>query len=170
MMLEPGVLFALAGGGVLVAGISALVRRHQQRRAGRLLRADLPGQPGGLLRSTQFRLSGRPDELRELPDGRWVPVEVKSRSTPRAGPPDSHRIQVAAYCWLVEESTGRAPPFGLLRYGDGGEFRIDWTPALRREMIALRRELALPYDGRARPSPGRCVRCPWRTACDRAAV
>jgi CRISPR-associated exonuclease Cas4 len=161
---------ALVGGGILAAGAVALARRRAQRRAGRLLQADLPNRPGMLLRSPRFRIAGRPDELRVLADGRWVPVELKTRSTPRAGPPPSHRIQVAAYCLLVEETTGRPPPYGLLRYGDGGEFRIDWTRDLRQRVIDLRYELAAPYDGRALPSRGKCSGCPWRMSCDRSAA
>jgi CRISPR-associated exonuclease Cas4 len=164
------ILLALAGGTILAAGIVALVRRRQQLRSGRLLQADLPSHPGMLLRSPRFRLAGRPDELRVLPDGRWIPVELKSRPTPRAGPHWSHQIQVAAYCLLVEETSGRTPPYGILRYGDGGEFRIDWTPELRDRLLDLRREMATPYDGRALPSRGRCSRCAWRLSCDRAAV
>jgi CRISPR-associated exonuclease Cas4 len=164
------ILVGLVGSGLLAAGVVALVRRRQQRKSGRLWQADLPTSSGLLLRSPRFRIAGRPDELRVLPDGRWVPVELKSRPAPRNGPQASHRIQVAAYCLLVEETTGRAPPFGLLRYGDGAEFRIEWTPELRARLLDLRRELATPYDGRALPSPGRCSRCPWRRSCDRAAV
>jgi CRISPR-associated exonuclease Cas4 len=164
------ILVALAGAILLVAGIAELARRGQQRRAGELLRADLPDRPGIVLRSPHFRIAGRPDELRVLPDGRWVPVELKTRSTPARGPPASHRVQVAAYCLLVEETTGRAPPYGLLRYGDGGEFRLEWTPEVRRHLLDLRRELDAPYDGRARPSPGRCAGCAWRRSCDRSAV
>jgi CRISPR-associated exonuclease Cas4 len=144
--------------------------RRQLQSGGRLVRADLPHLPGMSLRSHRFRLSGRPDEIRELPDGRWVPVEFKSRSAARSGPPASHRVQVAAYCLLIEETTGRAPPFGLLRYGDGSEFRVEWTDAIRDDLVHLLRELAAPYDGRARPSRGRCARCAWRFACDQAAV
>jgi len=170
MISDAGLLLVLFGAVLLVGGIVALARRRQQRRAGRLLSADLPGRPGTLLRSPRLRLAGRPDELRVLRDGRWVPVEIKSRSTPRGGPPASHQVQLAAYCLLVEETTGRAPPFGVLRYGDGGEFRIEWTSELRQRILDLRRELAAPYDGRALPSPGRCSRCAWRMSCDRAAV
>jgi len=171
MIPPPWILVILAAGGIMfVAGVVALARRRQQQRSGRLLQADLPNHPGMLLRSPRFRIAGRPDELRVLPDGRWVPVELKSRATPRAGPPASHRIQIAAYCLLVEETTGRAPPYGLLRYGDGGEFRIDWTSELRHRVIDVRREMAAPYDGRALPSPGRCSGCAWRKSCDRAAV
>jgi CRISPR-associated exonuclease Cas4 len=161
---------ALAGGILLPAGAVALIRRREQRRAGRLLETDLPSRPGTVLRSGRFRIAGRPDELRVLPDGRWVPVELKSRSTPPHGPSASHKVQVAAYCLLVEETTGRAPPYGLLRYGDGGEFQLEWTPEVRNRLLDLRRELDAPYDGRALPSPGRCSGCAWRRSCDQAAV
>lgn len=164
------VLFGLAGAIILGAGLVALARARYQRRFGRLRWADVPGEPKLLLRSRRFRISGRPDELRILSDGRWVPIEVKSRRSPRSGPPGSHQMQVAAYCLLVEETTGRSPPFGILLYGDGGEFRIAWSPDLRQRLLDLRHELARPYDGRATPSIGRCSRCTWRGSCDRTAV
>lgn len=170
MTLENGVLLLVAGGLCVGVGAVALLRLRRQRASGHLLRSDLSDRPAPVLRSSRFRFSGRPDELRGLSDGRWVPVEVKSRSAPRAGPLASHRIQLGAYCLLVEETTGRAPPFGLLRYADGTEFRIEWDAHLRSEVLAIRRELAGPYDGRANPSPARCGRCPWRTSCDRAAA
>ena len=165
------VVATLAGLGVmlLVGGAVALGYVYRQRRSGRLLRSDARGT-GVLLRSPRYRLSGRPDELRELTDGRRVPVEVKSRPAPVRGPPRSHRVQVSAYSLLVEETSGRPPPYGLLRYGDGQEFRIDWTPDERADVLAVRRELSRPYDGRARPSPARCARCPWRASCDAAAA
>jgi CRISPR-associated exonuclease Cas4 len=169
-MIALWVLVALAGGILLGAGGTALIRRREQRRAGRLLQSDLPSRPGTVLRSARFRIAGRPDELRVLPDGRWVPVELKSRSSPRRGPPASHQVQVAAYCLLVEETIGRAPPYGLLRYGDGGEFRLEWTPEVRNQLLDLRRQLDAPYDGRALPSPGRCSGCAWRRSCDQAAI
>ena len=169
-MVSGWILFSLAGAIMAAAGIAELLRRWDQRRAGRLLQTDLPRRPGWVLRSSRYRIAGRPDEIRVLPDGRWVPVELKSRSTPRRGPPASHRVQLAAYCLLVEETTGRPPPFGLLRYGDGGEFRLEWNPAIRDHLLDLRRALDVPYDGRARPSPGRCAGCAWRRSCDRAAV
>jgi CRISPR-associated exonuclease Cas4 len=163
-------LLGLAGLLILGTAIVALVRTRYQRRFGRLRWADVPTEPKLLLRSPRFRISGRPDELRILSDGRWVPIEMKSRHSPRSGPPPSHQMQVAAYCLLVEETTGRPPPFGILRYGDGGEFRIAWSPDLRQRLLDLRHELARPYDGRATPSVGRCSRCAWRRSCDRAAA
>lgn len=171
-MVNPpiAVMLLSAGMAFLVGAAAVAYHRHRLHREGRWIGSDLPSAPGQLLRSSRWRLVGRPDEIRERPDGRWIPVEVKSRPAPPTGPPFSHRIQVAAYCLLIEETTGRPPPYGLVRYGDGQEVRIAWTPAVRAELLELRQELAVPYDGRATPSPGRCGRCPWNAACDRAAV
>jgi CRISPR-associated exonuclease Cas4 len=154
---------ALVGLGVVAWALRSLSRRRYDRSRGRLVAVDA-GRPA-TLRSERYRLVGRPDELREQPDGRLVPVELKSRTTPARGPSPSHIAQVRAYCLLVEDATGRSPPYGLLRYADG-EFRIRWDDAARRELLTVRAELLRPYDGRATPSAGRCARCPWYGVCD----
>lgn len=159
---EAALLLVLAGILLLLYAIS----RRSGRGPGRLRSVDLPSAPAQLLRSERWRLAGRPDELRELRDGRWIPIEWKSRAAPRGVPPRSHRVQLWAYCLLVEESTGRAPPFGRLRYGDGVEVDLPWDGEARRELRLLREEIARPYDGRATPSPARCRRCRYRSGCD----
>lgn len=162
---------AVLGLGVLLFAVAgrALAARQRERTHGRLVSVDRPGR-GAPLSSDRWGLVGRPDELRQLPDGRFVPVELKRRSTPPNGPPSSHRIQVAAYCLLLEETTGARPPYGVLRYGDGGEYRIAWDAAARSELSRLRAQVARPYDGRATPSPGKCRRCRWREGCDARAA
>ncbi|MGA9840065.1 MAG: PD-(D/E)XK nuclease family protein [Thermoplasmata archaeon] len=154
----------VVGAIVATVAVRTLLRRRRDRRFGSLVAIDAGASV--LLRSARYRLSGRPDVLRRRPDGRLVPVEFKSRPTPASGPFRSHRIQVAAYCLLVEESTGVAPPFGVLRYADGGEFEVPWDRAAREELLRLRFELDRPYDGRATPSRAKCARCPWRAVCD----
>ena len=151
--------------GLLLAvwALRALSTRRRDRQYGALVAADA-GSPTRL-RSLRYRIQGRPDELRQLSDGRVVPVELKSRVAPAGGPPRSHLAQVGAYCLLVEETTGRSPPFGVLRYADR-EFRVAWDGAARAELLALRREIDRPYDGRATPSAARCARCPWVGVCD----
>jgi CRISPR-associated exonuclease Cas4 len=149
---------------VLIAAAQALLRRRGDGRLGALVSVDAGSAV--LLRSSRYRLSGRPDILRRLPDGRVVPIELKSRPTPAGGPPRSHLAQVAAYCLLVEETTGVAPPYGVLRYSDGGEFKVPWGRVARAELLQLRAELDRPYDGRATPSVAKCARCPWRSVCD----
>jgi len=152
------------GLGLTVAAVRGLLARRHDRRWGSLVAIDA-GAPA-VLRSRRYRLSGRPDVLRRLPDGRVVPVELKSRATPRRGPPHSHQAQVAAYCLLVEEATGVAPPFGVLRYSDGGEFRVPWGPGPRHVLLTLRSALDRPYGGEATPSPAKCAGCAWRSVCD----
>lgn len=165
---------ALVAGVVAVVGIAlvawalrALSERARDAARGRLVAVDA-GRPW-TLRSERYRLLGRPDELRRLSDGRLVPVEFKSRSTPPRGPPPSHVAQVRAYCLLVEESTNVPPPYGVLRYADG-EFRVRWDGRARSDLLAVRAELLAPYDGRATPSPARCARCPWFRGCDARAT
>ena len=153
----------------LVGGRNAL-RRHHARRLGRVVGVDRSGRPGPTYRSERWRMSGRPDEIRERPDGSWLPVETKSGPAPARGPHPSHRIQVVAYCALLEEATGRRPPFGVLRYGDGTEWRVPYDAAARRWLAELREELDRPYAGAAAPARGKCARCAFREICDRSAA
>lgn len=154
----------VVGLGLFAGAARALLARGHDRRLGALVAVD--AGDAVLLRSPRYRLSGRPDMLRRGRDGRTIPIELKSRPTPPRGPPPSHRAQVAAYCLLVEEATGVSPPFGVLRYSDGGEFRVPWDRPARAELLRLRAELDRPYDGRATPSPAKCAGCPWRAVCD----
>jgi CRISPR-associated exonuclease Cas4 len=156
--------------GVLLAAaaLQLLSARRRDRAAGHLVAIDA-GRPL-TMRSERHRISGRPDAVRQLDDGRLVPVEQKTRTTPPRGPPRSHLVQVWAYCLLVEETQGVPPPYGLLRYSDGGEFRITWSASARAELLALRAEMDRPYDGRASPSPGKCAGCRWVRCCDARAT
>jgi len=161
---------ALVAGVVAVVGLAivawalrALALRHRDAVSGTLVAAD--AGHAWTLKSDRYRLIGRPDELRRQPDGRLVPVELKSRATPPRGPTPSHVAQVRAYCLLVEETTGASPPYGLLRYADG-EFRVRWDDRARDELLQVRAEMLERYDGQATPSPGRCARCPWVRVCD----
>jgi CRISPR-associated exonuclease Cas4 len=168
--IEVAAALGLLGLLLLAIGFGSALARRRGRRYGTLRSVDLPDRPGTALRSERWRLAGRPDELRERPDGTWVPIEIKTRSTPRSGPPPSHQAQVAAYCLLVEETTGRSPPYGVIRYSDGGEFRVVWDARARAWLWSLRQALDRPYAGAATPSPGKCVGCAWRDWCDRRAA
>jgi CRISPR-associated exonuclease Cas4 len=165
----PEVLAAI-GLVLLFVGIYSALSLRRSRRYGRLRSIDLPYRPGQYLRSERWRLAGRPDEIRERSDGTWIPIELKSRTSPSGGPPASHQAQVAAYCLLIEEATGRAPPYGVLRYSDGGEFRVTWDARTRDWLWSLRSSMDRPYRGEATPSAGKCRGCTWRAWCDRRAA
>ncbi len=157
-------LVVLIGAAAIGFALRALLARRRDRARGELVAIDAGDSV--TLRSARYRISGRPDALRRRPDGRVVPIERKSRSAPAGGPPFSHRVQVWAYCLLVEETYGAPPPFGVLRYGDGTEYEVRWEPAARAELLRLREELDRPYDGRATPSRAKCARCRWVAGCD----
>lgn len=164
-------LIVLGIGALLfVVSVRALAHRARGRRRGTLLSVDRMDRSQPPMVSERYRLVGRPDELRRSRDGAVIPVELKRRGTPPHGPPASHAVQVEAYCLLVEETTGRAPPYGILRYSDGGEFRIPWDGAARRRVFAIRAAVDTPYGGQATPSRSRCARCSWRNGCDARAV
>lgn len=148
---------------VVICAAAALRRRSREGRPGALLEVDLGG--GRPLRSARYRLAGRPDELRQAADGTWIPVELKHRPRPERGPFYSHTVQVWAYCLLVEETTGRPPSYGILRYTDA-EVRVPWDGAARGELLELRSRAIARYDGRADPTPRKCAGCVWTSVCD----
>lgn len=159
------VAIALLAIGGLVAALSvrALGERRRDRRLGALVAIDA-GRPA-VLRSERYRIVGRPDVLRQDRHGRTIPVEIKRRAAPRDGPFRSHKIQLWTYCLLVEEETGAAPTFGVLRYSDR-EFRVRWDAEARAELFAVREAALRPYEGEATPSEGRCRSCTWSEICD----
>lgn len=163
-MSEPLAALLLAVG-LLLAILCAveLSRRAREGRWGTLAAID-SGRPE-TLRSERYRLIGRPDIVRRRSDGRRIPVEVKRRAAPVTGPFRSHVVQVWAYCLLLEETDGRAPPFGILRYSDR-EVAVPWDGSARVELLAIRRAVDAPYDGRATPGPARCRGCRWAPNCD----
>ncbi len=123
---------------------------------------------GGMrtLSSARYRLSGRPDELRRALDGRVFPVEVKSTRSPRSGVPyHSHRIQLLAYCLLVEETYGRTPTHGILSYGDGTEIPVPWDAGARAELLGVLEAWRAPYLGEMDPSPPKCRACQFQGGC-----
>jgi len=159
---------------LLFAGVWLLRRADTLRRdtglpAGRVVSVDESGwaAPSRPLFSERYRLTGRPDYVvqhrRET-----IPVEVKPGR--RAGHPyDGDILQLGAYCLLVEETTGRAPSHGLLKYASG-VFRVDYTLALRRivleEVAAIRRDRSAQYVGISHQDTRRCRACGVRDSCD----
>ncbi len=120
--------------------------------------------------SNRYRLVGKPDYL--VRQGRMIiPVEVKSARLRGRPPHDSHKMQLAAYCLLVEDALGVRPDYGILRYADA-TIRLDYTDALRRELLAamtaMRRAAALPDIPRSHDDPARCHFCGYRESCDEA--
>jgi CRISPR-associated exonuclease Cas4 len=113
------------------------------------------------------RLTGKPDYLVEE-NGLLIPVEVKSSRAPSL-PHDSHIFQLAAYCLLVERTTGKRPPYGVLRYRDK-TFSIDYSATLQHELEqileAIHQQDKHGEAARSHHEPARCARCGYRNICD----
>ena len=121
--------------------------------------------------SNEQRLTGRPDYLVHSRQG-LIPVEVKSGAAPEQ-PYEAHVLQLAAYCLLVEEQEGRAPPHGILKYRDRA-FEVPYTRSLRAELLstldAMRGDLHARNVGRSHDEAGRCRGCGYRDDCDQRLV
>jgi len=116
--------------------------------------------------SQRHGLSGRPDAI--LVEGdHHIPVEMKTGRTPR-GPLFSHILQVSAYCLLMEEEYGKAPPHGVIRY-EGTSHEIEYNEDLKRLLLGKLQEMrAAAARGEAHRNhnrPGKCVHCSRRAAC-----
>lgn len=157
--------------GLALLWIAQRVRARIGLPPGRIVAADMGpwrrlDRP---LYSHRHRLIGRPDYI--VADGAdLIPVEVKSARAP-AQPYASHVLQLAAYCLLVAETSGRRPPYGLLRYADR-TFRVPFTRELEEEVLALlaamRKDLDADEVPRRHQDPRRCQRCGYRDVCDQA--
>jgi CRISPR-associated exonuclease Cas4 len=164
----PGLILAL-----LVLGVFLLwLGRRQTARlglpVGRVVSVDVGGlsRPDRPLYDRDLDLLGRPDYLVETPRGP-VPVELKSGPAP-AAPYESHMLQLAAYCRLVESTQRRRPRYGILKYADRA-FAIDYTPGLENallDLIAEMRRAEGTSPDRSHESPQRCRGCGFREACD----
>ncbi len=127
--------------------------------------AHSPERP---LVARRIGLVGKPDYLIER-RGHLIPVEVKPGRN-AARPYESDLMQLAAYCLLIEETTGVAPPYGLLRYADR-TFRLSYTPRVREATLALIAEMRAALDNecdRSHDDPARCHGCGFFAMCDQA--
>ena len=163
--------------GIVLLGLALWLalraRRGQQRSGlpqGRLVYADT-GRWSAVARpyfSQRYRLTGKPDYLVDSDDG-LVPVEVKHTTAPVGGQAyASHIMQLAAYCLLVEETHGEAPPYGLIHYNDA-TVQIDYTQTLRNNLLELLDDLrasrGMAEVGRSHRDAARCRACGVRHAC-----
>lgn len=161
----------------LLLGLWLLVVSHQRRARGGLPEGQVVYSDSRAwqavarpLVSERYGLIGKPDYLVTVARNQApVPVEVKTGRRP-AQPYPGHIMQLAAYCLLVEEQWQAAPAYGLIHYGEGATFRIDYTPALRAELLAVLEEMRVARVAgdvpRSHDEPARCQRCGVAHACE----
>lgn len=131
--------------------------------------ADADGT-GRLLYSESYGLQGKPDYLLLGARHEIIPVEIKSGKCPPTGEPyQSHLMQLAAYCLLVEDVIGATVTQGRIRYRDA-EIEIDYDDDLRAMVIELLDEMRCARDEdelhREHSSARKCERCGYAGICD----
>lgn len=171
MMNSPYLLISL---GLLIVAVIFLSRSARRRRelglpSGKIVYSD-PGVLGRVekpLYDAELSLTGKPDYVIEKRN-RLIPVEVKSGWAPEK-PYDSHIMQLASYCLLLEKSQHKRPPYGLLKYRNR-TFAIRYTDELRERTIALVEEIRAQKErgelDRSHHNPNRCERCGFRFLCN----
>ncbi len=138
--------------------------RKEFRVSGKIEYID--GDQSKIFRSEKFGLSGMPDYVIRMKEN-LIPVEEKTGRTPR-GPLFSHILQVAAYCLLIEESSGKAPPYGLLKYPEHEheiEYNEDLKGVLLQKLDEMRAIQQTKEAHRNHDRPGKCASCSRRHIC-----
>lgn len=119
-----------------------------------------------LLRSEEYGISGRPDYVLMV-EGSQIPVEVKTGRRPR-GPLFSHILQVAAYCLLLEERSGKSVPYGLLKYGVD-QHVIEFDESLKETLLEKIDDMKAIANGkpvhRNHGRASKCAGCSRREIC-----
>ena len=160
------ILISLA---LILFGISRLLSKRTGIPDGRIIYSD-PGaweKAQKPLYDASIGLTGRPDYLIKK-GNQIIPAEVKSSWAPRS-PYDSHILQLAAYCVLVESTYGQRPPYGLLRYKNR-TFKIKFTSDLEERVLekinVIRKQKNKEDAPRSHNQLNRCARCGYRNICD----
>jgi len=148
----------------LIATEIAESLRKEFKIKGNIEYIDMAGSKA--FRSEKYGLIGRPDYAIKMED-KLIPVEEKKGRTPK-GPLFSHILQVAAYCLLIEEGTGKAPPYGLLKYPEQ-QHEIDYNDDLKRILLEKIQEMRNAIDAgeahRNHNRPGKCRSCSRNDSC-----
>lgn len=96
-----------------------------------------------------------------------IPIKVKSRKRPPILY-ESHLLQLATYCLLIEDNLKKPSPYGLLHYADE-TLQVPYTKQLRNQVLrsadALRKNRRATNVHRQHNDVGRCQRCGYRDGC-----
>jgi CRISPR-associated exonuclease Cas4 len=137
---------------------------------GDMVSADHASEATAVLISHRYGLKGKPDAIVRTPAGELIPVERKAARAPRR-PYDGDLMQASAYCLLIEEEYGEAPPFMRIQYADRW-FDEPYTPS-RKEWVLqtcerLRRARRLNDFSLSHSLAAKCRHCGHRQNCDQA--
>ncbi len=156
-----------------IAGLLLLLANRKQQAAGlpagTVIYTDMGERDSAKpLYDATLNLAGKPDYLIRQA-GEDIPVEVKTSRTPEQ-PYESHVLQLAAYAWLVEKTSGKRPPYGVVSYPEKS-FKVPYTAALEQQLVAAVQAMRQLENQPLPPAcshnePRRCRFCGYRSHCD----
>jgi CRISPR-associated exonuclease Cas4 len=139
--------------------------------AGKVIYSDLD-RPGKVLYSRNLGISGKPDYIVKGRGRSLIPVEIKSGRAKE--PHKNHIMQLAAYCYLVEENYHRSVPYGIIVYSDGLQHKVNFDKYLRSDLLAtvdeMKRTLGHDCPRRAHNYKQRCLHCSFNGSCKSSLV
>ena len=167
--MTSGIIIAL-----LVVALVLFLKHRRAPRLGGLPTGDLIAsdhdQDGPLLVSHTYGLKGKPDSFVRTSDGAIIPVERKKARAPQKVH-DGDLIQGIAYCILVEDSYGQAPPYVRIQYADRW-FDVPYSSELKSWALEvaerLRAARRAPVCNRSHHHPAKCRNCGQRKNCSQA--
>lgn len=119
--------------------------------------------------SRRYLLTGKPDYIVAQGED-LIPVEVKPRRRAER-PYGSDVLQLAAYCLLIEDSVGKPPPYGIIKY-DQASFTVEYSSELRGQLLGTMDSMRLDFGAEEVPpnhtSAGRCRACGHQRHCQQS--
>ncbi len=152
-------------------------KRESGLPPGKVVSLDLHDdqRPQTPLFSRKHLLTGKPDYL--IRHGKeWIPVEVKTVQAIQQ-PYEAHRLQLFAYCLLVEEQYGVRPRCGYLHYRrrsptekDSITFQIEFSEGMKKRLLELLERMRQAEQSgdvpRSHQEAARCRACGYAAICD----
>ena len=172
-MNEESVFLIIIGLAILLV-LLCLERNRLIRSQSRIVSQDLTSdknlqkiKPSQTYFSKKHGIAGKPDEVKEE-GGELIPYEIKS-TIYRGRIYPGHILQLAAYCLLIEEETGKRPSHGVIEYANHREI-IPYTNELRSGLLTQIKKIRqenpeendLPPDCNVK---GKCSQCGYNYYC-----
>src|SRR5215472_1821093 len=159
---------------LLIVALSAYALLSRWSRSGRaqvglsigtIETTDDSAERAPTLRSRRYGLVGRPDQLVRVGNA-LIPVEQKPKARHLR---QSHILQVAAQCLLVQEVYGIRPPYGIVVLAGGSRHQVEFSPALELRLLDTMARMRAMLDATTPPEPswaeGKCRACAFRHTC-----
>lgn len=163
---------------IITAGLAAIIvaavisRRRTQAGlsrdglTGQVLYTDADGAAKAFV-SHRHGLVGKPDYIVEE-DGALVPIEKKTRDCSNGKPFKGELLQLAAYCLILEDRSGKKVQLGRLQYNDR-TIDVPFDSALRDSLMQVLGEIRACGESedvaRSHDSITKCAACEFSTSC-----